>query len=376
MTLWLILALMTAAAIFAVLWPLSRHHGKGRSGSDVAVYRDQLEEIERDLAAGLIGAQEAEAARVEVSRRLLAAADRADSGGAVSQAAASLWRRRAVSLAALVLLPIGATALYLSFGSPHLPGLPLAARNTQTPDTRSIESMVAQVETHLERNPEDGRGWEVLAPVYMRAGRFNDAVRARANVVRLLGSTADREADLGEAMVAAANGMVTADAKAAFERALRLDTADVKALYYVGLAAEQDGKPQEAARIWRDLLAKAPANAPYRPLIQSSLTRVDPSAPPPAAPAGPSADDVAAAQQLTPEQRSEMIRGMVDRLAERLKADGSDIDGWLRLIRAYIVLGDADKARTALADARKAVGEDAGKRKALDDFAKGLGIEG
>jgi cytochrome c-type biogenesis protein CcmH len=375
MTLWLILALMTAAAIFAVLWPLSRHQGTGRSGSDLAVYRDQLEEIDRDRAAGLIGAQEAEAARTEVSRRLLAAADRADSGTSVPRTG-SLWRRRAVSLTALILLPAGAAALYLSFGSPHLPGLPLAARNTQTPDTRSIESMVAQVEAHLERNPEDGRGWEVLAPVYMRAGRFNDAVRARSNALRLLGASADREADLGEAMVAAANGMVTADAKAVFERALKLSAADVKAQYYMGLAAEQDGKPQEAARIWRDLLEKAPPNAPYRPLIQSSLTRVDPDGTPPAIQPGPSADDVAAAQQLTPEQRSDMIRGMVDRLAERLKSDSSDIDGWLRLIRAYIVLGDADKARTALADARKAVGEDAGKRKTLDDFAKGLGIEG
>jgi cytochrome c-type biogenesis protein CcmH len=376
MTLWLILALMTAAAIFAVLWPLSRHGGQARSGSDLAVYRDQLAEIERDLAAGLIGGREAEAARVEVSRRLLAAADRAEHAPTSPQATA-LWRRRAASLAALILLPIGAAALYLTFGSPHMPGLPLASRNTQTPETRSVESMVAQVEAHLERNPEDGRGWEVLAPVYMRAGRFNDAVRARANALRLLGESADREADLGEAMVAAANGMVTAEAKTVFERAIRLDTNDVKARFYTGLAAEQDGKPQEAARIWSELLAKAPPNAPYRPLIQSSLARVDPSAAPAgSAPAGPSVDDVAAAQQLTPEQRGEMIRGMVDRLAEKLKADGNDLDGWLRLIRAYIVLGEPDKARTALADARKAVGEDVGKRKTLDDFAKGLGIEG
>lgn len=374
MTLWLILALMTAAAIFAVLWPLSRQRRPARSGSDIAVYRDQLDEIERDLTAGLIGPQEAEAARVEVSRRLLAAANGSDVADAAPSAA--LWRRRAVSLAALTLLPAGAAALYLTLGSPHLPDLPFSARMKQAPDTRSIESMVAQVEAHLERNPEDGRGWEVLAPVYMRAGRFNDAVRARGNALRLLGATADREADLGEAMVAAANGMVTADAKAVFDRALKLDPADVKAHYYTGLAAEQDGKPQEAARIWRDLLTKAPPNAPYRPLIQSSLARVDPAAPPPIAPTAPSAEDVAAAQQLTPEQRGDMIRGMVDRLAERLKTDGSDLDGWLRLLRAYIVLGEPDKARGALVDARKAVGEDADKRKTLDDFAKGLGIEG
>lgn len=377
MTLWLILALMTAAAIFSVLWPLSRHGRDGMtdrngSGNDLAVYRDQLGEIDRDLAAGLIGTQEAEAARIEVSRRLLAAAEEAGQAGAVAPGAA-VWRRRSASLAALIALPLVAVSLYLSFGSPQLPGFPLAARSNQPPETRSIDSMVAQVEAHLERNPEDGRGWEVLAPVYMRGGRFNEAVRARSNALRLLGSTAQREADLGEAMVAAADGMVTAEAKAAFARALALDGADVKAHYYTGLAAEQDGKPEEAARIWRELLTKAPANAPYRPLVQSSLARVDPKTPPPP---GPSAEDVAAAQQLTPEQRGEMIRGMVERLAERLKADGSDVDGWLRLLRAYTVLGERDKARAALVDARKAIGEDAGGRKQIDDLARELGIDG
>jgi cytochrome c-type biogenesis protein CcmH len=378
MTLWFVLVMMTAAAIFAVLWPLSRQTGpagRGRSGSDLAVYRDQLDEIDRDLAARLIGKQEAEAARVEVSRRLIAAADAAETRSATPQASA-LWRRRAISLVALIILPLSASALYLAFGSPGLPGMPLASRNAQAPETRSIESMVAQVEAHLERNPEDGQGWEVLAPVYMRAGRFTDAVRARSNALRLLGSTADREADLGEAMVAAANGVVTAEAKNVFERVLAMNASDVKARYYTGLAAEQDGKPLEAARIWRDVLAKAPPNAPYRPLIQDSLARVDPAGAPVTAPAGPSAGDVAAAQELTPDQRSEMIRGMVDRLSERLKTDGSDLDGWLRLMRAYIVLGEPEKARIALADARKAVGEDADKRKTLDDFAKGLGIEG
>jgi cytochrome c-type biogenesis protein CcmH len=378
MTLWFVLALMTLAAVFAVLWPLSRRDrqdsdGAGRSGSDLAVYRDQLAEIDRDVAAGLIGTAEAEAARIEVSRRLIAAADRQDGEAAAPQRGA-VFRRRAVALLALVLLPLGALALYLSLGSPRLPGLPLAARVQEAPATRSLESMVAQVEAHLERNPDDGRGWEVLAPVYMRAGRFEEAVRARRNALRLLGASAPREADLGEAMVAAADGMVTAEAKTAFERALSLDKADVKARYYTGLAAEQDGRPQEAVRLWRELLASAPLDAPYRPLIQSSLARLAPTAG--GTEAGPSAEDMAAAGQLTPEQRGEMIRGMVARLSERLKADGADLEGWQRLLRAYVVLGDPEKARAALADARKALGADAEKRKKLDEFARGLGLEG
>jgi cytochrome c-type biogenesis protein CcmH len=378
MTLWFVLALMTLAAVFAVLWPLSRRgrqdsDGAGRSGSDLAVYRDQLAEIDRDVATGLIGTAEAEAARIEVSRRLIAAADR-EEGEAAAAPRGEVFRRRAVALLALILLPLGALTLYLALGSPRLPGLPLAARVQEAPATRSFESMVAQVEAHLDRNPDDGRGWEVLAPVYMRAGRFEEAVRARRNALRLLGASAPREADLGEAMVAAADGMVTAEAKAAFERALSLDKADVKARYYTGLAAEQDGRPQEAVRLWRELLASAPVDAPYRPLIQSSLARLAPAAG--GTEAGPTAEDMAAAGQLTPEQRGEMIRGMVARLSERLKADGADLDGWQRLLRAYIVLGDPEKARAALADARKALSADAEKRKKLDEFARGLGLEG
>jgi cytochrome c-type biogenesis protein CcmH len=379
MSLYLILALMTAAAIFAVLWPLSRHpKQESGGGQDVAVYRDQLDEIERDRKAGLIADSEAEAARVEISRRLLAAADSA--GRAVEKAPVSpLWRRRAAALIALILLPVLAGSLYIRWGSPQLPGAPLAGRMDAPLQNRSIESMVAQVEAHLEKNPDDGQGWQVVAPVYMRMGRFNDAVRARANTIRLLGSTAEREADLGEAQVAAANGVVTADAKATFERALKADASNVKAQYFTGLAAEQDGKPAEAARIWRAMLATAPANAPFRALVEKSLARVEPSAPPvePKVPQpGPTQEDMAAAQQLTPEQRQEMIRGMVDRLAERLKTDSSDFEGWLRLVRAYAVMGEKEKARDAFISARNTIGDDAEKKKRLDDLAKGLGIEG
>jgi len=393
MSLYLILALMTAVAIFAVLWPLSREQQTaGAGGQEVEVYRDQLEEIERDRKAGLIGDSDAEAARVEISRRLLAAAD---SSGKPGSSPSPVWRRRAAALIALLVLPALSAALYITHGSPQLPGAPLAGRLNAPLENRSIESMVAQVEAHLEKNPNDGQGWQVVAPVYMRMGRFSDAVRARAQTIRLLGSNADREADLGEAQVAAANGVVTADAKATFERALKADAGNFKAQYFTALAAEQDGRPEDAARIWRAMLERAPPNAPFRTLIQQSLARVDPKAAeqkpaetkpgdsksaaaiePKAAPPGPSQQDMAAAQQMTPEQRQEMIRGMVDRLAERLKTDSSDFEGWLRLVRAYAVMGDRDKAREAFVSARNTIGDDADKRKRLDDLAKGLGIEG
>ncbi|MGE3144654.1 MAG: c-type cytochrome biogenesis protein CcmI [Pseudorhodoplanes sp.] len=371
MTLWFVLALMTAAAIFAVLWPLGRARAGRMAGGDVAVYRDQLAEIAQDREAGLIGEREAEAARIEVSRRLLAAADAAE---AAPLPATPLRRRRATALVALVLLPVAAVLLYLTLGAPHYAGEIFAARSTTPPADASIESMVAQIEAHLERNPQDGRGWEVLAPVYMRLGRFEDAVRARASSIRHLGASAARESDFGEAQVAAAGGVVTADAKAAFERALALDAGDIKGRFFIGLAAEQDGKPSEALRAWRDLLARAPADAPYRPLIEQSIARLAP-APAPAL-AGPSAEDMAAAANLPPERRNEMVRAMVARLDERLRQESGDVDGWLRLLRAYMVLGDRARAQDALARARAALSDDAEKRQRLDAAAKAMGIEG
>jgi cytochrome c-type biogenesis protein CcmH len=369
MILWLVFALMTAAAAFAVLWPLSRRVAAA-GGSELAVYRDQLAEIDRDHAAGRIGAVEAEAARVEVSRRLLAAAD---AEGNVRQARSATRSRRAVAVAALTVLPLGAVILYLAFGSPSLPSQPLSARLDKPPEERSITTLVAQVEAHLEKNPNDGRGWDVLAPVYLRLGRFNEAVKAWTNAVAFNGESGERQAGLGEALVAAAQGIVTADAAKAFERSIALDPRAPKARFFLGLAAEQDGRPADAAKRWRELLADTPSDAPWLGLVREALARVDPTA---ASAPGPSATDVAAAAELAPEQRQEMVRGMVDRLAKRLQDNGGDLDGWLRLMRAYMVLGERDKARSAAADARRALNGDADKLRRIDEAAKGLGFDG
>ncbi|MGP0091582.1 MAG: c-type cytochrome biogenesis protein CcmI [Xanthobacteraceae bacterium] len=371
MTLWFLFALMTALAVFAVLWPLGRSREPAPSGSDVAVYRDQLQEIERDQAAGLIPEQEAQAARVEVSRRLLSAVDAVEAETVTSRSAA-LWRRRAVALVALVALPVVAGSLYLSLGSPGLPGQPLAKRVTNPHANQSIDSLVAQVEDRLAQNPQDGRGWELLAPIYLRMGRFDDAVHARRNALALNGENAARQADLGEALTAAANGVVTAEAKGAFARAAELNPQAVKPRFFLGLAAEQDGQREQAASIWRALIGQAPADAPWLELVRAALARVDPTAAPP----GPSAADVAAASALGEGQRQEMIRGMVERLAQRLKQDGSDGDGWLRLVRAYMVLGEPDRARAAVVDARHALGNDPVNLRRVDDLVKELGLEG
>ena len=371
MTLWLILALMTGAAIFAVIWPLAQNSKAARSGSDVAVYRDQLNELERDLAAGSIGKTEAEAARVEISRRLLAAADAAKAAAVAVTPSATPWHRRAVALVALLLLPVGAGSLYLRLGSPGLASEPLTAQRGAQPDQQApIENIVAKVEVHLQNNPKDGRGWEVLAPVYMQLGRYTDSVNAWRNALALLGESADREANLGEALVAEANGVVTADAKAAFVRAVTLDNTTVSARYYLGTAAEQDGKREEAAKIWRDLIAEAPAGAHWVSDVRAALARVEAS--PAALSPGPSAAQIAAATKQSPDQQTAMIRGMVDGLAARLQQDGSDLDGWVRLVRSYKVLGELDKEQSAIGDAQRALANDPEKRKQFDVALKEL----
>jgi cytochrome c-type biogenesis protein CcmH len=364
MFLWLIFAAMTAAAMFAVIWPLARHRDAARSGSDIAVYRDQLEELERDLAGGIIRESEAQAARVEISRRLLAASDAAQ---ALPTASGSAAARRPIVAAALA-LPLLAGGLYGWLGSPGL-GLEFqsAQHDSRAPD-QSVENLVVQAEAYLARHPEDGHGWEVLAPVFLRLDRYADAVTAWENVLRILGENAARDADLGEALTMEANGVVTAAAKAAFLRASSLDATSVSARYYLGLAAEQDGERDRAATMWRDLLAEAPPGAFWIGRVREALVRVETGA---ASPAGPAAAQMPAAAARPPEQEA-MIHGMVDRLAARLKQDGSDVDGWVRLVRSYRVLGDAEKVRGAMADARQALAGDPGNLERLNTAFKEL----
>lgn len=371
MTLWIIFAVMTAAAVVTVLWPLGRKPA-GSGGSDRLVYADQLQEIERDRAAGLIGEAEAESARIEISRRLLAAAEAEASAPQRSSVGVNARRRRAAG-AAVVIVPLVALGLYLKLGSPSVPGQSALARSSEPEEGRSIASLVSQVENHLARNPNDGAGWEVIAPVYLRLGRFADAVLAHKKAIALNGDSPTRQSDLGEALVAAANGVVTDEAKLAFQRAAASDPHNVKARYFLGLADEQDGDRNAAAQKWRALLGDAPADAPWRDFVSAALGRVTAE---PAGPAGPSGADVAAAENMPEGERAEMIRGMVQRLSDRLHTDGNDVDGWMRLVRAYAVLGDRDKAKGAAADARRALADRPDQVKRIDDLVKGLGLEG
>jgi cytochrome c-type biogenesis protein CcmH len=373
--LWVIFALLTGAAIFAVLWPLSRTPvSTDAKELDVAFYKAQTAEIARDATRGVIEAQDADIARNEAARRLIAASQRTT----VDVGPTSRFAARAVALGTLLFIPIMGLGLYSSIGAPNLPDEPLEARLNAAPGSMDMATAIAKIEHHLERDPNDGRGWAVIAPIYVRLGRTDDAVRAYANAIRVLGPDGDRYAGLGEAQMATSGGTVTADAKASFEQALKLDPKSPRAAFYLGVAAEQDGNKPKAVEIWTKLVADSPPGAPWLSTVQSRIAEASGTAAPdvPAAPPGVPGPMAKAVAAMPAEQQQAMIHRMVDGLADRLKANGSDIDGWLRLMRAYQVLKEQDKAKGALTEARRNFAADPAATKRIDDLAHELGLDG
>lgn len=376
MTIWFLFALMTGAAVLAVLLPLSRAlRPAGGRVDDAAFFRDQIADIDREVARGLMPAAEGEAARAEAGRRLLRAlADQPADGDQKGEPA--LRRRRAASAIAISAIPLVTLTLYGALGHPDIEDTPLAGRMTiDDPRGLSIGEAVARVEGHLARKPDDGRGWEVLAPIYMRAGRFDDAVRAYAEALRLNGPGANRLADLGEARVMADEGVVGADARSAFERALALDAGHAKAGYYLAIAADQDGDRAGAIARLRKLLADAPANAGWRASVAARLAAFENPAAAEAAIDDPTQTDAGRAiAALAPEDRMQAIRAMVAQLAARVAEDGAPLDDWLRLIRSYAVLGERGEAARAAAAARGRFAADAAAVGAIETLARELQI--
>ena len=357
--LWVVLAGMTGLAALAAVWPLVRGARRGASvPTDAAFYKAQLGEIERDVARGFLPADEAAGARVEAARRLIAASAPAADGAVADAPGLRRWWAIAIVVAA----PVVALALYADLGRPDLPDAPLAQRKVDLRGMAGVEAALAHVEQQLAANPDNGPVWALVAPVYMKLGRFDDAVEAYKQSLRLNGEDAFVRADYGEALVGAAGGIVTADARAAFDKALAEKPGLPSARFYLGLAAEQDGDLPKAISTYRALLADAPPQAPWTPALQARLAAL-------------TGDGAAAPTQGDPGQ-NEMIRGMVERLAARLATDGGAAADWQKLIRAYTVLHETDKAKDALASARKALAGDASAGQQLDALARELGIGG
>ena len=393
--LWIFLALLTAAVVMALARPLTRSAeiAADPAEADLAVYRDQLSEIDNDRERGLIGGVEAEAARTEVARRLLhvnkANLVKSEGKGARTRTVrpAVMPSLRAVQ-GVLAAVPLAGVALYLWIGSPNLPGQPLTARQAAPTAASPVEDLVGRVEAELKKNPGDARGWTVIAPVYMQMKRHDDAAYAYSQIMRLKGEALEPLLGFAEAALLANNGVVNDGVKRAAERALILKPDRVEPKVWLALGKEQDGDIKGAIADYKALLASSPADAPWAGPLTQQLKRLEggmtsaeslPAPPASKVPpvnvegptAQPSAGDIAA---LPPEEQQKQIAAMVDGLAARLKQNGNDLPGWLRLVRAYQVMGRKDDAVAALASARAQFSADPKALEELDGLAKSLAL--
>ncbi|MHA7773658.1 c-type cytochrome biogenesis protein CcmI [Roseibium sp. M-1] len=375
MIFWILIAILTGAAALTVLVPLSRgKHGTDTATekADEAVYREQLTAIDKELERGLIDADAAEAARTEVARRLLAAHDR---GAEKAAEAPKGVRLKIVQVLALFVLPVAAFALYyLVLGSPENPDQPLQARLSAPAEQQSVDVLVARVERHLADNPQDGEGWAVIAPVYLSLGQPEASAKAYANAIRILGARQDWLTDMGEALVIANQGLVTADARQAFEQAVTLEPAAVKPRFFLAIALGQEGRKSDAIAAWQELLKGADPTAAWVGAAQQQLAALQGNAPAPVP--GPSSEDVAAAQDMSSEDRQTMIQTMVTGLAERLASEGGSAQEWNRLIRAYMVLGQKLDAEKTLSAAEAAFADSPDDLSLIKDAASKLGLSG
>jgi len=387
--LWTATGVVTLFVVVVLAMALLRRRDGGarRLDYDLAVYKDQLKELERDLERGAISEADADAGRTEIERRILAVADaaEAEAGGGDSPG-----RRRITAAAVAVAVPVMSFALYWHLGSPEYPNVPHAKRNiaAETEARRAREqatemtSLAAKLAARLEAEPGNVKGWLLLGRTYLTLEREADAIKALRRAAALAPEDPDVAVELAEALVLTNDRKVIEEARQLFTQALSRDARRPRARYYLALADAQAGNLKAALQGWVDLLAVSPDGAPWRPTVEASIARAakelkigpagvqptlaakllgPPKAPPPAAAPtqspetdtagtqapGPTREQMEAAQGMSAGDRAEMIRGMVQRLADKLKDNPDDLAGWQRLARAYRVLGETAKAEAA-----------------------------
>ncbi|MBY4607739.1 c-type cytochrome biogenesis protein CcmI [Rhizobium sp. 9T] len=343
MLFWILVAVLTAAVAVILLYPLLRgaKAAENSRAGEAAVYRDQLRELDRDLAGGLITPEEADYARAEIGRRLIAVA-----AGEPEATPKPIRHHRVTEAFVLLILPVLGLCLYLTTGRSDLPAQPLEAR-LENPGN-DVAVLIAKAERHLAENPDDGKGWDVLAPIYVRTMRVNDAEVAYRNAIRLLGPSPIRLDGLAETLMAVSDGVVTEEARQTLEQSLTLEPDNPRARFYVALSMEQAGRTDEARRAFEALAQQSPADAPWLPLVNEHIAKNGGAAAQPSAPGGPTSEDVAAAENMSAGDRQQMIRGMVESLDAKLSAEPNNFEGWMRLVRSYAVLNDKDRAADAL----------------------------
>jgi cytochrome c-type biogenesis protein CcmH len=378
MTLWIAAGGLIALTLTVLLIGLlrARPSATARGDYDVAVYRSQLGEVERDVERGILAPDLAEAARLEIKRRMLAAAGGVGLQSAVASPAGTVapaWRGAMVALV-VVLVPVASIGLYLLVGSPGLPDRPLASRTLATwtagQEQAEMERLTARLAEQMEKQPDRVDGWLLLGRSLRTIENYDEAARAFERALALTGRAPDVLSEYGEILVLAHGGRVAEPARRVFEETLMAVPAEPRARYYLGLAKAQQGDPRAALQAWVDLIAVSPPDAAWltdirreiqgvatasgidaKTLVPSAGLSASAATPPPP---GPSVEDVEAVAGMSAAERDAMIRGMVEGLAERLKDEPDDADGWRRLARAYEVLGETAKARDAIRRAEAA----------------------
>ncbi|KQV63842.1 cytochrome C biogenesis protein CycH [Rhizobium sp. Root1220] len=373
MLFWILVATLTAVVAAVLLYPLLRgaRASEDMRAGEMAVYRDQLGELDKDLAGGLISADEADYARAEIGRRLIAV-----SGPETAPRGTAPRHHRFSEAFILLLLPMIGLCLYTAMGRPDLPSQPLEAR-LQNPGN-DMAMLIAKAERHLAQNPEDGKGWDVLGPIYLGSMRVTEAETAYRNAIRLLGPSPARLDGLAETMMAVSNGTVTEDTRKVLDQSLQLEPENPRARFYIALGLEQAGKADEARGAFEALARQSPADAPWMPLVNQHIAAnggapandtVDAKAP-----GNPTQADVAAADAMNSDDRQQMIQGMVKSLDGKLAENPNDLQGWLRLVRSYAVLDDKGRAASALKRGLAAFPADGEQGKQLLALARELGI--
>lgn len=370
MILWILLTLMVAVAVAGLTVPLVRRaETRPGRGTTLGVLKEQLRDLDTQGAAN----PETEGLRTEVKRRILA--EGREEAAPSKPLADKTLLRLALGLAAVVAL--AATGLYAAMGRPDLAdGAPTAAASPE-----DVTALIAQLETRMAQSPGDPEGWRMLGWSYHQTGRFTEAATAYGRAAALDPGNSEYLSAQGESLVQAAGGTVTPAALGVFNAALAADPADPRARYFAAVHKDQNGDPKGAMDDWIALLNDAPAGAPWAAEVREFVQRIaaerglDISGRLSAAP-GPTPEQMAAAQAMPQADQQAMIRGMVEGLDAKLRANPADADGWVRLMRARMVLGEADKASAAYRDARKAFTNDARQLAALQQAARALGVPG
>lgn len=405
MIFWTITAVLTIAVLATLAHAMLRGTASDRppAAYDIDVYRDQLRELERDMARGVLSEEDGERALTEVSRRILAA----DAALQKHKQAPRSSGGTVVLGLALGAVVAGAYVIYMQLGAPGYGDLALADRIEAAETMRNERPSQAQAEASLgeqsapanadtdymvlvERlrqavttRPDDVQGHELLSRAEERLGNFAEAHVAKAQVIALKrddASAADHS-QYADLLILAAGGYVSPEAEGVLERTLAIDPTDGPARYYFGLMMAQTGRPDTALRIWDQLLRQGPADAPWIAPVQAQIEEialragVNYAIPAIGTGRGPTADQIEAAQDMSPAERMEMIQGMVAGLSDRLATEGGPVEDWAQLISALGVLGQMDQARAILINAREVFGGDPRAVDMLSRTADRVGLE-